>query len=73
MRNNQTLRPPFLLNESVVETRYVSFVRSTLLLCSLQLNDDDEYACTASNNLSTVQEIFTLNIKGAYSSRHEYR
>ena len=67
-RNDQPLRQPYLLNETEIVTRHVKFVRSILYLCSLKLTDDDQYTCTASNNLSTSMETFALHINGRYDN-----
>ena len=68
MRNGQPLRQPYLLNETEIVTRHVTFVRSILYLCSLKLADDDQYTCTASNNFSTSMETFALHMKGRYEN-----
>ena len=64
MRGDQPLDALFLLHESEIVTTHVTFVRSTLQLCSLRLTDEDQYVCTAANNFSSASETFTLRMKG---------
>ena len=57
-----------LLNGSVSEnevvTSHVTFVRSILQLCALQLPEQNEYACQATNAISTANGSFVLSVKG---------
>lgn len=61
-RDNLPVRDPFHLVESEVVIGSVTFVRSTLQLCSLRLPDDGRYACIATNNITTAEETFTINV-----------
>lgn len=65
-KDHQPLRAPYLMNESEIVTEHVTFLRSTLTLCSLKLPDDGQYSCSSTNNLSTTLENFTINIKGVF-------
>ena len=58
-----SLHSQLMINETEIMTDHVTFVRSTLILCSLQLTDAGQYTCSTSNNHSTSQETFTISVK----------
>ena len=58
-----SLHSQLMINETELMTDHVTFVRSTLILCSLQLTDAGQYTCSTSNNHSTSQETFTISVK----------
>ena len=58
-----SLHSQLMINETEIVTNHVTFVRSTLVLCSLQLTDAGQYTCSTSNNHSTSQETFTISVK----------
>ena len=62
-RDGQPLPSSLLLNESETSVGHVTFVRSTLVLCSLKLLDGGQYVCSSSNNHSTTQHTFTITMK----------
>ena len=69
-RDGLPLRSPFIVNETEIVSDHVTFLRSTLVLCALRVPDDGQYSCSASNNHSTVQQTFSLTVKGTYSHLH---
>ena len=57
-----------LANQSVsaaeVKATNLTFRKSTLQLCSVQLTDDSQYSCIADNSFSTAITTFNVNVKG---------
>ena len=52
------------LRDSELVTPHVTFTRSTLQLCAVQLPDSTQYTCQATNNFSAVDASFSMSVKG---------
>ena len=52
------------LNENELVTPHVTFVRSTLQLCAVQLPDHTQYTCQANDNDSAADASFAMSVRG---------
>ena len=68
-RQGEPLRQPVAVNQTQISGGHVTFLQSTLLLCSLTLSDTGLYTCSASNNHSSAQQTFSITVKGTYNNR----
>ena len=68
-REGEPLRQPVAVNQTQISGGHVTFLQSTLLLCSLTLSDTGLYTCSASNNHSSAQQTFSITVKGIYNNQ----
>ena len=52
------------VSESELVTPHVTFARSILQLCAVQLPDHTQYTCQANNNFSAANATFSVSVKG---------
>ncbi|CAI8042994.1 Hemicentin-1, partial [Geodia barretti] len=62
-REGEPLRQPVAVNQTRISGGHVTFLQSTLLLCSLTLSDTGLYTCSASNNHSSARQTFSITVK----------
>jgi len=60
------------VSEGELVTPHVTFARSTLQLCAVQLPDHTHYTCQATSNFSAANATFSVSVKGKLNIPNTY-